>query len=78
MALPFDLLNKVFGVSTPISRRVLKFMVSTHFIPTYLKKKKIQPLCTAEEGLIDTISWFKTVDWKEQYAIWEERVSKYA
>lgn len=79
LALPFDLMRKFFGLDTPISKeRLLKFMASTHFLPEFLMKAGIKPPYSAEEGLKETIAWYKSVDWIELRKEWKNRVEQYS
>lgn len=78
LAIPFDLITKISGINTPISReRILKFISSTHFLPDFLSREGIVPKVNIEDGLSKTISWYRSIDWKSEYKQWEERVRKY-
>ncbi|MTI88124.1 MAG: NAD(P)-dependent oxidoreductase [Balneolaceae bacterium] len=78
LALPFDLLSAVTGKDVIITRkRIDKFCSSTHFIPENLKKEGIKQDVSTEKGIEETINWYKSVNWKQLYAEWQERVKKY-
>lgn len=78
LAVPFDLLKRIFGINTPISReRIVKFTSSTHFIPRNLKLMGITTTIPVEEALKETITWYKNTDWEVLYGNWKDRVEKY-
>jgi nucleoside-diphosphate-sugar epimerase len=78
LALPFDLLNMLTGKDVIInSKRIEKFCSSTHFIPKNLKEEGIEQKHSTEDAIKETIDWYKSVDWKEKYAEWQERVKNY-
>lgn len=78
LAMPFDLLNLLTGKDIIInSKRIEKFCSSTHFIPKKLEEQEIKQKITTEDAIKETITWYKSVDWKKNYAEWQERVKKY-
>ena len=78
LALPFDLLNMLTGKDIIInSKRIEKFCSSTHFIPKNLKEEGVEQKTTTRDAIKETIDWYKSVDWKEKYVEWQERVKNY-
>lgn len=78
LALPFDLLNVLTGKDIIInSKRIEKFCSSTHFIPKNLKEEGVEQKTPTGDAIKETIDWYKSVDWKEKYAEWQERVKHY-
>ena len=78
LALPFDLLNVLTGKDIIInSKRIEKFCSSTHFIPKKLEEEGVKQKVPTGDAIKETIDWYKSVDWKEKYAEWQERVKNY-
>lgn len=78
LALPFDLLNVLTGKDIIInSKRIEKFCSSTHFIPKKLEEEGVKQKDQTGDAIKETIDWYKSVDWKEKYAEWQERVKNY-
>lgn len=78
LALPFDLLNVLTGKDIIInSKRIEKFCSSTHFIPKNLEVEGVKQKVPTGDAIKETIDWYKSVDWKEKYAEWQERVKNY-
>ncbi|NGP75949.1 NAD-dependent epimerase/dehydratase family protein [Balneolaceae bacterium YR4-1] len=77
-ALPFDLLKAVTGKDWVISKeRIEKFCTDTHFTSEKLREAGVEQPVSSEEGLAETIDWYRSVDWEQLYKEWQQRVEKY-